>query len=157
MESVSNYLITVIAGAVICALIICIIGKNNHYYGIIKLLLGLFLAITVISPWSKLNFDNISSHFSEFRADASSTVLNGTTMANNAMGELIKQNVEAYILDKANSLGADVDIEITVSNDNPPVPISVVIRGTVAPYTKVRLQQMLENDFEITKENQLWT
>lgn len=157
MESVSNYLLTVIAGSVICTLIICIIGKKNHYYGIIKLLLGLFLAITVISPWTNLNFNNISYHFSQFHADGSSAVGNGTTMANNAMGELIKQNAEAYILDKANSMGANVDVEITVSDGSPPVPIGVVIRGVVAPYIKGRLQQMLEKDFEITKENQLWT
>ncbi len=114
------------------------------------------MSITVISPLTKLNLNNISSFFEDFEAEASAAVYDGTNMANTSVATIIKENTEAYILDKANSFGATVDVEVSLNDDTPPLPVSVVIRGAVAPYVKVKLQEIIENNLEIPKERQSW-
>lgn len=156
MDTLRTYLLTVVSASIICALVINFLGKKSPYSPIIMLLSGLFLSITVISPLTKLNLDNISSYFDDFGTEASAAVYDGTNMANTSVAAIIKENTEAYILDKANSFGATVNVDVSLNDDTPPLPVSVVIRGAVAPYVKVKIQEIIENDLAIPKENQSW-
>jgi cell division protease FtsH len=70
--------------------------------------------------------------------------------------EIIKTKTQAYVLDKADSLGLDLEVEITVDNSELPVPVSVVLTGAAAPYAKARLSNIIANDLAVPKEAQIW-
>ena len=78
-------------------------------------------------------------------------------MAYQAMTELIKEKSQAYILDKAAELDASITADVTISEEELPKPLSVVISGQVSPYNRKRLESILETDLGIAKENQVWT
>lgn len=157
MDSIKNYLISVISAAMISGIAISIAGKKSTIGAITKLLTGLFLVITVISPWTKLRFNDLSAFYSEFSMEAAGVVAEGEAAAQHEITSIIKGQVEAYILDKASSLNLNIEVQVTMSDTQPPAPISVTIKGTVAPYGKQRLEQIICDDLGIAKENQLWT
>lgn len=156
MDSIRAYLISVVCAAIISALVVHVVGKKDAQSAVVKLLAGLFLSITVISPWTKLRLQDISSYFDGFGIDAEQTVSEGTATANSAAAAIIKERTEAYILDKAATFDASLTVEVILSESTPPVPCDVVISGTVAPYAKQQLQHIIENDLAIPKENQVW-
>ena len=157
MDSIKDYLLSIIVAAVISGIATSVVGKKWTVGSVIKLLTGLFLIITVISPWTKLNISELTAYFSDYSSQAEDMAAQGQTVAQSEIAAIIKEQVEAYILDKASLLGLDVAVQVTLSETDPPTPESVTIQGAVAPYAKTRLEQILDTDLGIAKENQHWT
>lgn len=156
MDDIRQYLLSVVSAAVISALAINVIGKKGIYASVVKLLAGLFLSITVISPWAKLQIGDLSSYLDNLELDAADVIAKGEYMAADAAGTIIKDQLEAYILDKASAIGIQVKVEVVLTDTDPPVPCSVTISGAASPYAKQRLQQMIADELGIPKENQSW-
>ena len=78
------------------------------------------------------------------------------TVAENEKSRIIKMQTEAYISNKAESMGADIDVVVQLSEQEPIVPISVSITGDVSPYIKSRLQQIISNDIGLCEEALQW-
>lgn len=156
MDDIRQYLLSVVSAAVISALAINVIGKKGIYASVVKLLAGLFLSITVISPWAKLQIGDLSSYLDNLELDAADVIAKGEYMAADAAGTIIKDQLEAYILDKASAIGIQVKAEVVLTDTDPPVPCSVTISGAASPYAKQRLQQMIADELGIPKENQSW-
>ncbi len=153
MADIRQYLLSIIASAIICAIIVNTIGKNGVVACVIRLLCGLFIVYTILSPWTKMHRIDLTSYFTDLKTDASLSVSEGKEAAEQAGTTLIKQQLEAYILDKATSLDMDISVEVIMDNM---VPTCVKISGVVSPYGKQRLTQIISDELGISKENQLW-
>lgn len=157
MENIRQYLLSLIASAIICSVVISIIGNKNTLSPVIKLLAGLFIIYTALAPWAKLRLDGLLSYFDDLKLEASVSVSKGSNSAVQATASIIKNQTEAYILDKASSMGAEITVEVIVQETTPPTPCYVEIEGTLAPYHKQRLEQVVINELGIPKENLSWT
>lgn len=157
MEDIRQYLLSVITSAIICAVVINIIGKKGALSSVIRLLTGLFLIYTVLSPWTNFRLDNLTSYFSDLELSASVAASDGKESAIQATASIIKSQVEAYILDKASLLDMDITVEVTVEGSSPPSPTYIKIKGAFSPYGKQRLEQIISDELGIPKENQSWT
>lgn len=155
MESLRQYVITVTAAAIIAGILAGFMDEKSSSGGLIRLIAGLFLAFAVISPVVQLDWDGITASLSDFSAEGSLAAAEGENIASETYSSIIKSETEAYILDKAAELSAELEVEVTL--DDGYVPAFVAIRGAVSPYAKLRLQQILEDDLGISKENQIWT
>ena len=71
------------------------------------------------------------------------------------MADIIKAETEAYILDKASQLNVELSVEVTIDEEN--IPTAVTLSGEVSPYARRQLQEIIESDLGIAKENQRWT
>ncbi len=156
MDSIRQYILSVIAAALLCGIINSLVGSKKASGKIVKLLTGLFMVLTLVAPWTKFNLLNIADITQYISADAQAAVTSGEEAAQNYMGEIIKQQTESYILDKASSLGLDVEVHVGLNGDTPPTPASVTITGTVSPYSKSILSRFIKNDLAIPEENQTW-
>lgn len=157
MGWVKQYILSVVAAAIICAIIKTLAdGKSTPSY-IIKLLAGLFLALTVVAPVAKLELVDITDYIQNFQASADAAVQSGVTYSAAELSAIIKSSAQAYILDKAQSLGAEIVAEVYLNDDLPPVPCAVTLKGQVSPYVKQRLTQCIADDLGIAEENQKWT
>lgn len=156
MEGIRAYLLSVVAAAIISALVMKLVGNKSAYCGIIKLVTGIFLSITVVSPLVQITFTDMTDYFETLDIKADAVVSDGVNSSHAAMTEIIKENTEAYILDKAENMGLTVNVTVYLSDDTPPTPISVKISGSAAPYAKMQLQSIIESDLSIPKENQAW-
>lgn len=156
MDAVKQYLITITAASIMSGFIIALTDKKGTSGSIVKLLTGIFLSITVISPLVDIQWEQIELFPDTIQADAKDAVEYGKRIKAAALADSIKQQTQAYILDKADSLGLNLEVEVTLNEDDPPLPISVELKGDVSPYAKNRLSALLENDLGIPKERQLW-
>ena len=156
MEDIRQYLLSVVTVSILSAIAIRIIGKNGAFVSIVKLLAGIFVVITVIAPWSKLKFNDLSSYFSDLELQASDAAQLGESLAVDAKASIIRTQIEAYILDKASELELNVEVEVIITETVVPQPESVTIKGAASPFGKQRLGQIIADDLGIPREKQLW-
>ena len=157
IEHLRNYLISVIAAAMICAIVTRLVGEKGSVGTLTKLVAGLFLSFTLIKPIASLEFSNLMGWTDEYEHNAAGMVADGENLRSKALSELIKQQTEEYILDKAQALDASLEVEVTLTQDEIPIPVKVRLSGKVSPYAKGRLQDIIKQDLGIEKENQVWT
>lgn len=151
-----SYVFSVITASVVAGILLCVFKANGAHGYLIKLLAGLYIAITVVSPWRDFHISDISYYFDGLETDSSNYVNSGLNAYNEALQTSITERTEAYILEKASSMGAELTATVTVSNDQPLVPISVELSGNISPYNKSRLQQIIVNDLGIPEAAQKW-
>lgn len=154
MDGVREYIVSVVTAALICGILSCLI-QNTGGKELMKLLCGLFLTITVMRPVADLDFNALSSYTISYRLEGEHMAAQGENLARETMAGIIKNKSETYILDKAAEWRADVSVEVVVSEDL--VPVSARLSGKISPYLKQRLENTLESDLGIAKENQIWT
>lgn len=156
MEFVRQYLISIIVASVIVGIVSRFINKKNGNFAVIRLICGIFLSFTILNPLFKLKIEKIGDFYIDITENASSFVSEGKEVAVDAAGEIIKEKLQAYILDKASTLQLDVGVELTLDENLPPSPQTVTIVGDISPYAKNVLSAFLEKEIGIAKENQQW-
>lgn len=157
MEGIREYLISVIAAALLCGILKSLVGEKGSISGLLRLICGIFLALTVIRPLKDFSLTDFSPLSSDLMNEARSASDEGVDYARQAIARHISEACEAYILDKAQTLGAHIRVEIQVSGDSTPVPVSCEISGELSPYARNQLKQILEKDLGIPEEDQKWT
>ena len=157
MERLAAGTLSIIAAALIVGILGSIVPEKNGSGTLVRILCGLFLAFHMVSLFGNLDFGVIAT-FSENCIIAGDLAADrGKEMASEAVAERIKAEAESYILDKAQALGADLDVSVTVSGDEIPAPESVQLQGNISPYARIKLQQMMEQELGIPKEKQQWS
>ena len=156
MQGIREYLLSITSAAIICAVAKHIIGEKGRSSKIIYVVTGLFMAITLISPILNFRMENIERYFEDFYLDANDVTAAGSQMANDALEDIIKQQTEAYILDEAVRLGAEMEVEVKLSDSSPPQPYRVVIEGSVSPYQKQSMMRYIVQNIGIPQEQQIW-
>ena len=146
----------IIAAALVCALVTRLVKDKGTAGASVKLITGLFMVFTVVSPVSGLSLSGIDIWSGEFSDTAALIAAEGEQYSAEAVAAVIKTRTEAYILDKALALELQLQVEVVLSEDDIPVPAMVRISGKASPYARARLQQIIEEDLQIDKENQIW-
>ena len=156
MDAIRGYILSVTAAAVLCAMICAVGGEKGHGVTLRKVLCGVFLAITVVAPLSRIRLPDSGEISDFFFADGEAAVTSGRVQAQNELREGIKSRAEAYILDKAERLSLSLTVQVELTEDPMPVPCAVRLTGAASPYAKAALSAFLEEEFGIAKENQKW-
>lgn len=154
MEAIREYLLSVIAAAILSGIAVSLLGKKGTIGATVKLLSGVVMILTVAGPLADIRLDGQLALFSELTDDA--YVASGENSAREAMAEIIKAKTEAYILDKAEELGVTLSVTVSLSQEQIPTPSAVILTGNVSPYAKQSLAQMLVEDLGISTEAQTW-
>ena len=155
MEEIRQYVFSITATAAICGIFSALL-KDNHVQSVVRFLLGIILMCVILRPLSSLNLtyaNGWSSYFSDtskIHTDA------GASMGHEALRQRIKEEVQAYILSKAEELNIDLQTEIILDPGDIPVPTAVKLYGDPADGARVHLQEFIESELGIAKENQQW-
>ncbi len=156
MNDIREYLFSIITAAVICAISINLTSKNNTVSALIKLLAGVFLSITIISPWVRLRIHNLDSYLDRIHTDSEQAAQQGITAASNEIAVIISDRIQAYILDKAWSLGVEPEVLVACSDVAPYEIHTVTLKGDISPYAKNKLKQVICDDLGLTEDKLLW-
>lgn len=156
MEGLRSYLLSITAAAVIIALVRQITGEKTPLGKILKIVTGVFMTVTVISPLIQFNIQDIDDFIQDFQLSSQYAVDQGTQMAAEELSKIIKQQTEAYILDEASKMGMEMSVEVKLSDSNPPQPCFVTLQGAVSPYQRKHLSQHITEYLGISQENQQW-
>lgn len=122
-----------------------------------KLGAGLLVLLTALGPLGEISLMDAA------RSVAVSTygdVLTTQTVdraANSLMDGLISETAEAYILDKAHELGAQMTVEVTTAlQEGYPVPWSVRCQGDYSQRQMEELSQFILEELGIPGSRQEW-
>ena len=139
MEGLRQYILSVVAAALICSLVSCVMPQGKARQ-LLRLLCGAVLTTVVLGPLMGIDNIPLSDFLEQWEVDAAYYTDQGEQMTQDALAESIKGQTEAYILDKADALGAAIQAEVTLSQSDPPVPVSVTLTGEASPYVRSRLE-----------------
>lgn len=156
MEALGRYIVSLSAAAVFCGILKSILPSNSTCSSVLRLIAGVFLSFVLIRPLTRVDLTDLPVLSPAYISEAEAASMEGELLAEDAMADIIKSQTEAYILDKARLLQAELTVTVTLSRDTPPVPVSVQLRGSISPYAKSRLEEILRDELGISKENQIW-
>ena len=148
-----EYILSVCAAAVTTAILRTLAGKGTAWE-LLKMLSGLFLAVTVMAPLVHLELPDPANWISDYTAQGREAAAAGEKLAENYSAAIISAEVEAYILDKANRLGADLDVEVTL--DGACMPVMVTLTGGASPSVREELSRCLEAELGMGEEAVSW-
>ena len=156
MEVLRQYILSVTVAAIFCGLVLSIVPRGQFQL-ILKLICGVFLALLVIEPITRLDPQQIFTRFTgNWETEGEAAAAFGKEMARDTMSAYIKREAEAYILDKARELGFDVDAEVFVGKGDLAIPEQVTIRGNMPEMVRRELEGLIRENLGIAKENLEW-
>ena len=150
-----NYIISIVVAGIVCGIAGTMLSKNTATGKLANILTGVLMCVTILTPLTKISFDHITDYFDTLSMDADYYTQSGKTAAQTDIYTIIKSQTEAYILDKAKSLGLEVAVEVEL-DDNNSVPCGVTVTGAISPYAKRVMVAYIEETIGIAKENQRW-
>ena len=152
--AVQAYILSVICCALLCAVVSGIGAKKGSSAMILKLISGIFLVFTLIRPVSDMDLGDMEFRLPDLTENATYASNMGQTYAESQLEAIIKAETEAYILDKAQALQADVTVAVTLDGNH--IPAALQISGQFTPRAMEELSRILETDLGIAKEDQIW-
>jgi len=155
MISIREYAVSIIAAALLCSVLSALL-QNTAAKALIKMICGMVLTITILAPLRNMELSFPSSLKSTITDTADAAVQNGKTLSREALCQVIKQKTQTYIQDKAAQLGADLSVRIDLNDEDPPLPHRAVLSGEISSSGKQQLQQILQTQLGIAKENVEW-
>lgn len=157
MNELGSYIFRICAAAVLCAVAQKICSRDKAIATVVQTVSGLFLIFTLLSPLGALQPNVDTGIFDDLTYEARLAAAQGEAQTRDQLAQCIKEQTEAYILDKARSFGADVEVTVTLSADALPSPVGVSVRGSISPYAKQQLKHCIEEELGIKGEDQVWT
>ena len=154
MNALVRYVLSVTAAALLVSILRTISGGGSMSR-LTKLLSGLFLAITVLSPLVHLEIPDPGSWLEYHLAEGEAAAADGEAMAKAYTDAIISAEVEAYILDKAADLGCAISAEVRL--DDGGMPRSLVLSGEISTARKAELTRMLARDLGLGEEAVTWS
>lgn len=154
MITLGSYILSVTAAAILCSVMIKLVGKGSHRT-ILKLMCGIVMTSVILKPILSFTPINLSRYLIQLDADAAYAVETGQLYSESQVRQRISQKLESYILDKAGELGMEITVELML-DDQQPIPSSVTITGTISPYAKSTMTQILTEELGIPIEGQIW-
>lgn len=156
MEAVREYILSVSAAALICAVISLLPGKQTLSGKAAKIVMGLFMMTVLIQPLGKLSFGSMRWEYDNWMQQAQDAVKSGEDYSYDAISNGISRKIEAYILDKAASVDITVMPHIQLSQDMPPKLLHITLEGDAAPYKKTQLSAIIMNALGLDDEDISW-
>ena len=154
MEVVRGYLLRLTAGAFLSAGLLALIPKGTSKKAA-AVLCGLVMLLLALA---QLDYDALSEAISRLELEKEEARTGIEIRNQELVARIISGRVQAYILDKAASLGLTVTVELEMeTRAATPYPKAVTIHGEATPAQKQQLQQYLEQTFAIPVQRQVWT
>lgn len=154
--ALGTYLLSVAAVGLLASLILSLLPegplrRSGTFVG------SLLLILAVLSPLVQLDADTIAQAIARVRMEAREAVSGVETDNREILAAIIKEDCETYIWDKAQEMGLELEVEVTVeAGVNYPYPTAVTLRGAVTAAQQAALSQWIEENLGIPGAQQEW-
>lgn len=127
---------------------------------ILRLLCGFVMLAALISVGTGFDYNSFSKNMARYKSQAEAQAAEAGEAAGNLQRLIIEEETEAYILDKAEKLGAG-GLEIAASAEWNSAgywyPAKVKITGDISSEQQEKLSFQIESDIGIAGENLVWS
>ncbi|MBQ3355782.1 MAG: stage III sporulation protein AF [Oscillospiraceae bacterium] len=155
MEAVRSYLLSVVAVCMITVVANGMIQKTS-LKRIVRLIGGVLVLLVAIRPLLSLDMGKISSYLEEIDAGYALDTGSIRTTQDELLRQQVKETAEKYIENEAKALGGLLQAEITLSDGEYPVPVSVKLIGTLTPEQLQTVSAYIEAALNIPADRQEW-
>lgn len=156
MNDLKGYILAVVGMAICCGIVKKLVISKGPAASLVSAVCGIAVTIVVISPVVSVKIPQLDAYTASVQADATKYVQEGKELSRTKLEAIILEQTCTYILDKAASLGCDIEVSLQLSDDLPPTPAHVTLDGQFTPYAKALLSQRIESELGIPKEMQKW-
>lgn len=153
MNGVASYILTVVTAAMVAA-ILRKMAAEGAAGALIRMLSGIFLALTIISPLLKLELPDSAGWILSYTEEADAAAAVGVEMEMEARRSFITAQTRAYILDKAAAIG--VSPTVTVELDAELIPVRVTLEAQAARHVKDQLTRSIMESLDLGEEGVIW-
>ena len=121
-----------------------------------RLAVGLLLLLAVVKPLGGVDFDTLAGTLEEYGTDRGTYEAALEEKSGAVLKTVIEERTNAYISDKAKTLGMDCSAEVTYyyGPDGEVRPEAVVVRGEFTEDQRVKLSRALEGELGIPAQRQ---
>ena len=149
-----------IAGAaLICAAATALTPKGK-VKNVLKLICGIVLITAMINPIIRQDFPSMSIDMSKYRKDADEIIGSVEEKQNNLSRTIIENELEAYILDKAQSLNTEltsVEVSAKLGDEGFWYPYEVCITANIPQREQSLISNSIEAELGVPNERQYWS
>ena len=145
--------------AMLCALL-TVITPEGRVKKAVKLMCSLAVIAAVLSPFLKLDMKSYSAYLSQYRNEADRIIGEAEDDSKNLNRTYIEDGCEAYILDKAESIGIVIEyVKVRAEWDTQGFwyPVSAEIVTDAGEAEKQKLSQLIEAELGIPADEQGWS
>ena len=153
MEAWKSYILSILIWIFVCGILQKMIAETRGKK-MIQLISGVVLAITVFSPLTRMRLDDYFQIPKIEWKNSDLYIVEGQKNALEAQKQYIQDHCEAYILDRARTLNAEITVEILLNESM--IPAFAQIEWDGNPSLQIELEKVLMTDLGIPKENQQW-
>lgn len=155
MEGVRVWLLSVLSVSFLCALADALMPKGP-VKGVGKLVCGLILAVTVVSPVVSLDVESGVQWLEGWEVGLEQREEELKKQVDEEMKTIIEQEYEAYIVDKAAQLDLVCTVRVTTETgkEGVPIPVSAEIRGPYTAQQREELTRIIADELGIPEERQ---
>lgn len=154
IHQIGTLVVSVTAGAIVCAIILSLFPESSMK-SLIRVICGIFVMVTVLCPMVSVSLPNLGNIAENYIQEGKEQSLRGKKMAIQEQEKRIREELEAYILDKA-ALPPD-QIEVRIQLDTNMIPSAVRICANMEGEERQKLEAVIADELGIAKENQQWT
>jgi len=152
--------IRAIAGAaLICAAATALTPKGKTK-NVLKFICGIVLICAMVNPIIKQDFPSMSLEMSKYRSDADDIIASAEEKENKLSRTIIENELEAYILDKAQSLNMQLEsVEVSAKwgDEGCWYPYEVSITANIPQRERMLISNCIEAELGVPKERQNWS
>ncbi len=155
MEAIAGYVFRLVCGALVCGMILGLMGPAGAAGRLVKRICGLFLAFLALSPLRNMELEDLQLLDPALGLQAQQFAQAGSDQAKEAMADIIKEECSAYIQNKAAELSLNLEIQVTLDHDSG-VPTQVTLWGDATPYERETLCDYITQTLGLERGNIRW-
>lgn len=159
MSSIGMWVKGIAACAVICGIALAVTPKGK-VKNILSVISGVVLIIAFLQPFLDGDSSFLSMDMSQYRAQADEITGDAEKVQTNLSRTIIEENMNSYILDKAQTLGID-DLEVKVvlkwGDEGFWYPYELSLISNCGVYERNRLSTFIETELGVPSSRHYWS
>lgn len=157
METLRTYLLGIVAAAMAVTAASALLREGSLRRAV-RLAGSMVLILVVLGPLLWESLDAFGAYLAEIEMEEDA-LRSGIEVENtDILTRIICRKTEAYILDKATAMGAEVEVAVTMEQgEHYPYPYAVTVEGALTDAQRERLSEDMELSLAIPKERQVFS
>lgn len=157
METLRTYLLGIVAAAMAVTAASALLREGSLRRAV-RLAGSMVLILVVLGPLLWESLDAFGAYLAEIEMEEDA-LRSGIEVENtDILTRIICRKTEAYILDKATAMGAEVEVAVTMEQgEHYPYPYAVTVEGALTDAQRELLSEDMELSLAIPKERQVFS
>lgn len=158
-ELMRSWVIGVVAMSLITSVVMTIVPKGR-VRRVASMVCGMAMIVVLVSPAMKFDYDTFAQYVGKYTYEAQAQEKDMDEVSERLTRNIIQQEASAYILDKAESIGAmdvTVSTQTKMDGDGAWYPWEVTVEGNLTSEQQLRLQNTIEGDLGVPPDRQYWS